>query len=55
MLGINPMGRSETRINSIEIIVLHPVNVLTGIKPTGLSYPWSDSIGIIYFNTVEKY
>ena len=48
------MGISPPRSVYLDIIELHPVNVLLGINPIGLIIPWDDSIDIIALNQIKK-
>ena len=55
MPGINPMGLSVPRADSIYIIALQPVEKLIGINPMRLSDPCTYSLDIIALNPVKKY
>ena len=46
LLGIKPMGLSDHRADSFEIIALQPVKKLLGINPMGINAPWADVLEI---------
>ena len=41
------MGISSSWGDSLDIIALHPVKILWGVRPVGLSAPWENYIDII--------